>query len=228
MRNLFREMLRGVDSCKIGDRDAVFLPTMKTAFITTVAATFLALASASASILEEGGGIVYGENYAFNLRAPKGWMLDNESALSQGIDAVFYPKGRTWENSVVVAYARARTRTNEVATADDAAKEAIADFRAKGTAKYDGKRVKAIKTKSGREGVIYHFSGDKWGNYEAMVYFVEEKTINLAVLNSRNRKAFEAALPAFEQLAESYVFLGDAPLKGAEPKGTPSTKEGAK
>ncbi|MDR3404461.1 MAG: hypothetical protein P4L99_18315 [Chthoniobacter sp.] len=197
---------------------------MKTAFITTVAALSLALASASASILEEGGGIVYGENYAFSLKAPKGWMLDNETAVGQGFDAVFYPKGSTWEKSVVVAYARAQTRTKEVATADDAAKEAIADFRAKGMAKYDGKRVKTIKTKAGKEGVIYHFSGDKWGNYEAMVYFVEEKTINLMVLNARNRKAFEAALPAFDQLAESYGFMGDAPLKG----GSPGKKEAAK
>jgi hypothetical protein len=197
---------------------------MKTAFITTVAALSLALASAPASILEEGGGIVYGENYAFNLKAPKGWMLDNETAVGQGLDAVFYPKGSTWEKSVVVAYARAQTRTKEVATADDAAKEAIADFRAKGMAKYDGKRVKTIKTKAGKEGVIYHFSGDKWGNYEAMVYFVEEKTINLMVLNSRNRKAFEAALPAFDQLAESYGFMGDSPLKNNGPKGTPEKK----
>src|SRR5262245_31591726 len=105
---------------------------MKTGFFTAVAAGCVALASVCASIIEEGGGIIYGENYAFNLKAPKGWMLDNQSGVQQGLDAIFYPKGRTWENSVVIAYARARSRTKEVATADDAAKAAVDDFHAKG------------------------------------------------------------------------------------------------
>jgi hypothetical protein len=54
-----------------------------------------------------------------------------------------------------------------------------------------------------------------------MAYFVEAKTINFVVLNSRKRKAFEAALPTFEKLVESYHFMGDAPFKGTPPKATP-------
>jgi hypothetical protein len=201
---------------------------MKTAFLTAVITTCIMLVSVLASITEEGGGIIYGEDHAFNLKAPKGWMFDNESAVQQGLHAVFYPKGSTWENSVVIAYARARSRTKEVATADDAAKAAIDDFHAKGNPQYEGKRVKTIKTKTGAEGVIYHFTGDRYGNYEAMVYFVEAKTINIVVLNSRDRKAFEAALPAFDELAASYIFLGDTPLKDSQPKATPARKKSAK
>jgi len=198
---------------------------MKTTFITVVAVLALSLTPASALITEGGGGILYGQTYAFHVKAPKGWIFDNESGLQQGMDCVFYPKGQTWEDSPVIAYARARERTKEVQTADDAAKAAIDDFHAKGNPKYEGKRVKTIKTKNGKEGVIYHFSGDRFGNYEAMVYFVEEKTINMVILNARKQKAFENALPAFDQLAESYIFLGDSPLKGGEAKGTPKKKE---
>ena len=197
---------------------------MKTSIASLAAVLFMALLPASALIMEGGGGILYGQTYAFHVKAPKGWIFDNESGVQQGMDCVFYPKGQTWEDSPVIAYARARERTKEVQTADDAAKAAIDDFHARGNPKYEGKRVKTIKTKNGKEGVIYHFSGDKFGNYEAMVYFVEDKTINMVILNARKQKAFESALPAFEQLAESYVFLGDSPLKNGGKASTPEKK----
>jgi hypothetical protein len=173
---------------------------------------FLLLAAATlatASIIEEGGGIVYGADHAFNLKAPKGWMLDNESAANQGVHAVFYPKGATWKDSKVVAYAQARPRKEGMKTAADAAAETIKKFRDGGSEKYDGKKVKTVKTESGKEGEIYHFTGDKWGNFEAVVYFVQEKTINFIVFNSREEKVFTDSLPAFEELAKSYTFLGE-------------------
>jgi hypothetical protein len=198
---------------------------MKTTFIIVVVALTLSLLPASALITEAGGGIIYGETYAFNLKAPKGWIFDNESGVQQGLPCVLYPKGSTWQDSPVIAYARSRARTNEVQTADDAAKAAVDDFHARGNPNYVGERVKTIKTKNGAEGVIYHFSGDRHGNYEAMVYFVEAKTINVVILNSRNRKAFEAALPAFDEIAQSYIFMGDSPLKGGRPETAPTTKQ---
>lgn len=162
----------------------------------------------SAAIIEEGVGIVYGSNHAFSFKAPKGWMLDNESGVNQGVHAVFYEKGGSWDKSKVVAYARAADR-GAVKTAADQVAKTIADFRKNGNVKYDGKKVKSVKTESGKEGEIYHFSGDKWGNFEAVAYFVEDKTINFVVLNSRDEKLFKDALPAFEELAKSYLFVGD-------------------
>ena len=162
----------------------------------------------SAAIIEEGVGIVYGTNHAFSFKAPKGWMLDNESGVSQGIHAVFYEKGGSWQKSKAVAYARAADR-GTVKTAADQVAKTIADFRKNGNDKYDGKKVKTVKTESGKDGEIYHFSGDKWGNFEAVAYFVEEKTINFVVFNSRDEKLFNDALPAFEELAKSYLFVGE-------------------
>ena len=176
-------------------------------------ATVIALSSSLASIIEQGTGIVYGEDHAFKLTAPPGWMLDNESAARQGVHAVFYPKGSSWKDGVVVAYARARPKTEAITTADDAAKFVVEDFHAHGSPNYQAKRIKSIRTASGKEAVIYHFSGDQWGNSEAAAYLVEAKTINFVILTSRDRKAFEDALPAFERLAASYVFVSDSPLQ---------------
>lgn len=183
----------------------------------------------SAAIVEEGLGIVYGSNHAFSFKAPKGWVLDNESGVSQGIHAVFYEKGGSWQKSKVVAYARAADR-GAVKTAAEQVAKTISDFRKNGNDKYDGKKVKVVKTKSGEEGDIYHFSGDKWGNFEAVAYFVEEKTINFIVFNSRDEKLFNDALPAFEELAKSYLFVGekvDIQKAPAEAKPAPKKKPAA-
>jgi hypothetical protein len=37
------------------------------------------------------GGIVYGPKAAFNIAAPEGWVLDNESGKEQGMRCVMYP-----------------------------------------------------------------------------------------------------------------------------------------
>lgn len=182
----------------------------------TLLSTLLVSLSLVADILEEGAGIVYGTDHAFSLKAPKGWMLDNESAVNQGIHAAFYPKGGTWKDSRIVAYALSRPRSDRIATADDVAKSVVADFHAAGNPNYKGTRIKTLKTNEGQEAVIYHFEGDQWGNSEAVAYYTEEKTINFVVLNSKDPKLFADSLEAFEALARSYLFISDKPVvKGA-------------
>src|SRR5688572_704559 len=63
---------------------------------------------------EKGGssGIIYGENHAFTLTAPKGWVLDNTSGRSQGLQAVFYPEGSSWQKGAVVMYANVYQKRN--------------------------------------------------------------------------------------------------------------------
>ncbi len=168
-----------------------------------------------ADIIEGGLGFVYGPDHAFALKAPKGWVLDNESGVPQEVYAAFYPKGGTWRDSVVMAYARARSRTETIATADDAARSTIDDFRESGSPNYHGRRIKTLKVGGGKEAVIYHFSGDQWGNTEAVAYFVEKKTINFVVLNSRDPEVFRQSLPAFKALVRSYLFMGDDPLRSS-------------
>ncbi len=189
---------------------------MKTTLLILASVLLLGL-PARADILEEGVGIVFGGDHAYSLKAPKGWVLDNESGVDQGIFAAFYPKDGNWADSALVAYARARPKTDKIVTADNAAKASIEDFRANGSPNYEGKRIKTLKTSSGREAVIYHFSGDEWGNLEAVAYFVEEKTINFVVLTSRDAKLFAGSADTFDALVGSYVFLGDKPMAAKKP-----------
>jgi hypothetical protein len=165
---------------------------------------FLLSANCLAQPIPEGFGIVYGQGFGFNLKAPKGWVLDNQSGVSQGMHAVFYPKGGTWDDSPVVAYAQSRPKTDTIKSADDAAQATIKKFHEDGSLKYQGKLAKTFKSNTGQDGVIYYFSGDKWGNNEAVAYYVEPKRINFIVMNAREKAIFDQSLPAFEELAKSY------------------------
>lgn len=156
-----------------------------------------------------GSGIIHGSNHAYSLTAPAGWLLDTQVGVSQGIHAAFYPKGSSWEKGDAVMYSRARTKGGNVNTIDEMVKDTIGEFHNNGSLKYIGKEASAILASNKRSARVFYYSGDKWGNYEAVAYFDEKKTINFIVLNSRTLKDFKNSLPAFEPLVRSYLFLAD-------------------
>jgi hypothetical protein len=169
--------------------------------------TLICLQTLDGQAVENGYGIIRGPGFAFSLKSPDGWVIDSKSGVGQGLPAVFYPKGGSWEESPVVAYARSRPRTRKVVSIDDAVKFLTETFHNEGFTKYQGEYVKTIRTDAGKDAVIYHFTGDKWGDYEATAYFLEGKTIDFVTLSARSEKDFRDSLPAFEKLASSYTFL---------------------
>src|SRR5690242_8275052 len=100
---------------------------MKT--LTHILAVIFTVCTLRASIIEEGGGIVYGKDHVFSFKAPKGWVLDNENGVNQGLHAVFYPKDSSWKDSKVVAYTQSRPRKDKVLTAAEQAADTIKTFR---------------------------------------------------------------------------------------------------
>ena len=183
-------------------------------FPTALTCLLLASANFTGALIQEAGlGILYGKDHAFSLTAPEGWILDNESAADQGLHAVFYPKGNTWSDSPVVAYARSRPRNESISSIEDAVKDTVAVFHKNGSPDYRAEKVRSLTTASGKEAEIYLYRGDRWGNKEAAAYFLEDKTINFVVLNCRADEDFEEAFGSFERLVSSYIFMGDSPLE---------------
>jgi len=43
-----------------------------------------------------------GQDHSFIISAPKGWVLDNQSGQSDGLQAVFYREGQTWSGASAV------------------------------------------------------------------------------------------------------------------------------
>ena len=156
----------------------------------------------------QGIGVLHGANHAFSFQAPAGWVLDNQSGAGQGLHAVFYPEGQTWRESPVMAYARAFTLTPDIKTPAALVADTLRDFRESSPgviARFD----QSLPLAPGRTADIYFFTGDKFGNHEAVAYITEKRTINFFVLSSRDKALFQSSLPAFLALVRSYVFVSD-------------------
>lgn len=167
-------------------------------------AALLWAAPGHAVIEEMGTGMLFGDNHSFNVTAPRGWVLDNQSAASQGVYMTFYPVGQTWKDSPVVVYGKAVTKEKEIKTVEDQVKSVVDEFHSIGSPNYTASRQPSIFLPDGKEAILYFFEGDQWGNYEAAAYFEEAATINYLVFNARNKKMFDTHLPAFKKMILSY------------------------
>lgn len=175
-----------------------------------VISLFLCSFNAFAAITTEGGGVIYGDSHVYALQAPKGWVLDNESGASQGIYAIFYPVGKTPNTTDAFAYSQGIVKQGKIQNIPSFVEFTINNFISDGNPNYAGKFQKKIENKDkSRMADIYFYQGDQWGNYEAVAYFDEDKTINMIVFNSHSKSAFDASLAQFYELVSSYVFISD-------------------
>lgn len=149
-------------------------------------------------------GIIYGANYAFGLTAPDGWVLDNESGVSQGLYAVFYPRGGSWGRSLAGMYANGLQK-------DSSGNETIEKIIAADTIHFRKNYPNVIFASSpnmnlskSKQAKIVCFT---YSNYEAVAYIDEVKTVSIIVLTARDEKSFNDAFSAFQQLVSSYCFL---------------------
>src|SRR5438046_503756 len=109
-----------------------------------------------------GSGIVYGKDHAFAITAPDGWVLDNRAEQNNGLHAVFYPVGSTWDQSKVVMYANAASKGEGQETVDELIAYDVGQFRAK-SPKLSVVELEPIKTKDGKAKAL-KFSGDQFNN----------------------------------------------------------------
>lgn len=172
--------------------------------------TFLISITANASITEGGRGMLFGADHAFAVTAKSGWVLDNQSGASQGLHMVYYPKGETWSDSPVIVYGRA-IPTTEAASVKSQVERTVSDFRKNGSPKYSSKAQAPLALNNGQKAELYLFSGDQWGNYEAVAYFQETDTINFLVFNSRTKENFDKYIGDFHQIISSYQNLYKPP-----------------
>jgi hypothetical protein len=157
--------------------------------------------------VEEGYAVLRGKDYAFQLKAPRNWVLDNESGRDQGLNVVFYPKNSSWASSPAICYARVRTLDDTVKNIEDQVKDTLKVFRGNGSISVQAKFVKTLTTRDASKAKIYYFSEDKYGNYEATAYYQSKDSIHFVTLSCPSRQSFEYSLAAFDALVTSYEDL---------------------
>ena len=152
-------------------------------------------------------GIVYGKDHAFAIKAPDGWVLDNQSGVPNGLHAVFYPEGGSWKGSKAVMYVNGAGKP-----ADDTLEKFVERDVAGYREHSPGLQVaddEALPVDGKERVLVKRFGGDRGGAFEAVAYVEESKVVVILVLHARTQKDFEDALPAFRKLVSSYRFLSD-------------------
>jgi hypothetical protein len=168
---------------------------------------FLATTSAFAERIYEGYTVVRGKTFAFQLKAPRGWVLDNEIARSQGLNVVFYPTGADWNTSKVASYVRVRSNDGTQRKIEDQVQDTLRNLHETGSPNAKAEFIKTLTTQDASKAKIYFYSGDKFGNLEATAYIQGKDSINFVTLTARDQDSFRQAMPAFESLVASYEDL---------------------
>jgi hypothetical protein len=155
----------------------------------------------------EGYSVVRGKNYAFQIEAPRSWVLDNAVAKDQGLNLVFYPTGTNWDTSKAVIYVRVRTNGAALRNIDDQVNDTLRNLRETGSPNVTVKHVKTLTTQDASKAEIYYFAGDKFGNLEATAYIQAHGSIHFITLSARDLDSFRQAITAFDAVVTSYEDL---------------------
>ena len=151
------------------------------------------------------GGVVYGPKGAFNIDAPKGWVLDPSAGAAQGQPCVLYLKDATWETSDPVMYARIASTNTEDAEAF--AKHAIEDMKAKRPG-IKPKRIAAGKTAGGLAYFINEYPPTKaYGRSERVAYVQLPKAVAYIVFSADEALAYRKHKGALEETVKSMLSL---------------------
>jgi hypothetical protein len=169
--------------------------------------------NARADQILEGFTVLKGDGYAFELKAPLGWVLDDKVGNDQGLNVVFYPEHSSWDKSDAVCFARVRSLDNHVTNIEEQVKDTVKAFHDNGNPKAEAKYIKTLTTQDASKAKIYYYNGDQFGNNEATAYIQVKGSIHFITLSARSSKAFRDALAAFDALVTSYEDLTKPPAE---------------
>jgi len=169
---------------------------------------FLALAISSICTLlaEETSpaGIVYGPKAGFNISAPEGWVVDNDSGKAQDLPCVLYPQSSSWSDAKTVMYAKVASPQWEGVNAFVAT--AIKEMKAKhGTPK---EKIASGKTRDGHDYFINEYPATKtYSQWERVGYVQLPQAVAYIVLTCRDQASYQKDSGALEKVLKTLVYV---------------------
>lgn len=166
--------------------------------------TLVLLTTGSFSQEKYRGGIIYGPKAAFNINAPEGWLLDNESGASQGLPCVLYPKGSSWQDAKTIIYAKiASTQYEDVnAFVNTAIKEMK---KTHGTPK---EKIASGKTLDGHDYFVNEYPATKtYSQWERVAYVQMSHAVAYIVLSSRDGSNYRKDSAALQEVLKTFITL---------------------
>ena len=149
-------------------------------------------------------GIVYGPKASFNISAPEGWVVDNESGKGQDLPCVLYPKDSSWSDAKTVMYAKVASPQWEGVNAFVA--KAITEMKAKhGIPK---EKIASGKTKDGHGYFINEYPATKtYSQWERVGYVQVPQGVAYIVLTSRDKASYQKDSGALEKVLKTLVYV---------------------
>jgi tetratricopeptide (TPR) repeat protein len=149
-------------------------------------------------------GIVHGPKAAFNISAPEGWVVDNESGKGQDLPCVLYPKTSSWSDAKTVMYAKVASPQWEGVNAFVAT--AIKEMKAQhGTPK---EKIASGKTKDGHDYFINEYPATKtYSQWERVGYVQLPQAVAYIVLTSRDQTSYQRDSSALEKVLKTLFYL---------------------
>ena len=152
------------------------------------------------------GTILMGRHYSFILKEPIEWVMDGETAKSQGLQSVLYKTGSSWKAAVVVMYVRVVYKDETQPTLEKVIADDVSDF-LKQSRDSKVSDTSALSTRDKKQAVVKGFYDGANKNYESVAFIDEPKVVVILALSSRNKDEFDKSVPAFEGLVRSYFFV---------------------
>jgi hypothetical protein len=177
----------------------------------------ISVSTALAGPILEGYSEVHGKDYAFEIKAPRSWVLDNDAAKSQGINLVLYPTGNNWQESRAVIYVRVRTMGPTIQNIPDQVNDTLRNLKESGSPNVKVKHVRTLTTQDASKAEIYYYTGDQYGNFDAAAYIQAKGSIHFITLSARDEDAFKQAISAFDSVVASYEDLTKPPTGSSQP-----------
>jgi hypothetical protein len=183
----------------------------------SLALIVISVSTVSAGTILEGYSEVQGKDYAFEIKAPRSWVLDNDAAKAQGLNLVLYPTGNNWRESMAVIYVRVRTLGPTIQNIPDQVNDTLRNLKESGSPNVKAKHVRTLTTQDASKAEIYYYTGDQYGNLEAAAYIQAKASIHFITLSARDEEAFKQAISAFDSAVASYEDLTKPPAENSPP-----------
>lgn len=190
--------------------------TLTRALLTLSAALMLVTLCAPAALAqakkddkkEPDGTMLFGKDIVFVVKAPEGWVIDDEGSAKQGVTAILSPKGSSWKESVAFMYVNAVCRCG-AKSLEEFIDGDVKKFR-EHSPELKVSDGPAMKLEGGQEVPVKHFSTNR---VESVVYVEAGETVLIFVLTSRAQKDHDASMSLFNQFVSSYKLVGTFPNK---------------
>ena len=132
------------------------------------------------------GTILMGRHYSFILKEPSEWVMDGETAKSQGLQSVLYKAGSSWKAAVVVIYVRVVYKDEAQPSLEKVIADDVSDFlKQSSDSKVSDSRPLATRDK--KQAIVKEFYDGANQNYESVAFIDAPKVVVIVALSSRNK-----------------------------------------